>query len=104
MARQLLAKALVVCPASLREMWEREMAEATVSGTVLSQEELGRDTFDPQPYAVDCTREDAESWCVMAPLPFAVAPDLGGEYLIGQLFSTDRSSLRASILIRANWP
>jgi hypothetical protein len=35
---------------------------------------------DAQPYAIDCTREDAESWCVMAPLPFAVAPDLGGEY------------------------
>ena len=35
---------------------------------------------DPQPYAVDCTREDAESWCVMGPLPFAVASDLGGEY------------------------
>jgi hypothetical protein len=35
---------------------------------------------DPQPYAIDCSREDAESWCVMGPLPFAVAPDLGGEY------------------------
>jgi hypothetical protein len=35
---------------------------------------------DPQPYGVDCTREDAESWCVMAPLAFAVASDLGGEY------------------------
>lgn len=44
-------KALVVCPAALREMWERELAEATISGTVLSQEELGRDTFDPQPFA-----------------------------------------------------
>jgi hypothetical protein len=35
---------------------------------------------DPLPYAIDCTREDAESWCVMGPVPFAVAPDLGGEY------------------------
>ncbi|MBI4888957.1 MAG: TonB-dependent receptor [Acidobacteria bacterium] len=35
---------------------------------------------DPLPYAVDCTREDAESWCVMGPLSFPVAPDLGGEY------------------------
>ena len=35
---------------------------------------------DPQPYAIDCSREDAESWCVMGPLPFAVAPDLGGAY------------------------
>ena len=35
---------------------------------------------DPQPYAVDCTRETAESWCTMGPVPFAVAKDLGGEY------------------------
>lgn len=52
-AYHLRQKALVVCPASLREMWERELGEATISGTVLSQEELGRDTFEPQPYA-DC--------------------------------------------------
>lgn len=49
-AYHLRQKALVVCPASLREMWERELAEATISGTVLSQEELGRDTFDPRPF------------------------------------------------------
>ena len=35
---------------------------------------------DAQPYAVDCTKETAESWCTMGPLPFKVAPDLGGEY------------------------
>ena len=35
---------------------------------------------DPQPYALDCTRETAESWCTMGPVPFAVASDLGGEY------------------------
>jgi len=35
---------------------------------------------DAQPYAVDCTRETAESWCTMGPVPFAVSPDLGGEY------------------------
>ncbi len=52
-AYHLRQKALVVCPASLREMWERELGEATISGTVLSQEELGRDTFDPHPYG-DC--------------------------------------------------
>jgi superfamily II DNA or RNA helicase len=40
-------KALVVCPASLREMWERELAEASIATTVLSQEELGREEFDP---------------------------------------------------------
>jgi hypothetical protein len=35
---------------------------------------------DPQPYAVDCTKETAQSWCTMGTLPFKVAPDLGGEY------------------------
>jgi superfamily II DNA or RNA helicase/HKD family nuclease len=35
-------KALVVCPASLREMWQRELASATIAAQVLSQEELGR--------------------------------------------------------------
>ena len=34
-------KALVICPASLRPMWQRELAEATISATILSQEELG---------------------------------------------------------------
>lgn len=43
-------KALVICPASLREMWERELAEAAISATVLSQEELGREGFDPHPW------------------------------------------------------
>lgn len=44
-------KALVVCPASLREMWERELLDATISANIVSQEELGRDEFDPRPYA-----------------------------------------------------
>ena len=35
---------------------------------------------DAPPYLVDCTKETAESWCTMGPLPFKVAPDLGGEY------------------------
>jgi hypothetical protein len=43
-------KAIVICPASLREMWERELAEAAISATVLSQEELGREEFDPHPW------------------------------------------------------
>ncbi len=49
-AYHLRQKALVVCPASLREMWERELATATISATVLSQEELGREEFDPAPW------------------------------------------------------
>jgi superfamily II DNA or RNA helicase len=44
-------KALVICPASLREMWEAELAGATISASVLSQEELGREEFDPRPWA-----------------------------------------------------
>jgi superfamily II DNA or RNA helicase/HKD family nuclease len=35
-------KALVVCPASLREMWERELAFATIAAKVVTQESLGQ--------------------------------------------------------------
>ncbi|MBN1250076.1 MAG: DEAD/DEAH box helicase, partial [Anaerolineae bacterium] len=43
-------KALVVCPASLREMWRRELREAAISAEIVSQEMLGRDTFENRPY------------------------------------------------------
>jgi superfamily II DNA or RNA helicase len=43
-------KAVVVCPASLREMWQRELASATIAAQVVGMEELGRDTFDALPY------------------------------------------------------
>lgn len=46
-AYHLRQKALVICPASLREMWERELADATIPATVLSQEEIGREEFAP---------------------------------------------------------
>lgn len=49
-AYHLRQKAVVVCPASLRQMWERELFDATISATVISQEELGRDEFDPRPF------------------------------------------------------
>ena len=39
-------KALVICPASLRDMWEAELRDATIPAAVLSQEELGREEFD----------------------------------------------------------
>jgi len=39
-------KALVVCPASLRSMWSKELSLATIASTILSQEELGRQDFD----------------------------------------------------------
>jgi len=44
-------KAVVICPASLREIWEAELADATISASVISQEELGREEFDPRPWA-----------------------------------------------------
>jgi len=50
-AYHLRQKALIVCPASLRDMWLRELNDATLSGTVLSQEELGRETFDPRQWS-----------------------------------------------------
>jgi hypothetical protein len=37
----MLQKAVVVCPASLRDIWEAELREATVPAGVLSHEELG---------------------------------------------------------------
>ena len=43
-------KAVVVCPASLRPMWDRELKKVTISATILSQEEIGRGEFDPTPY------------------------------------------------------
>ncbi len=43
-------KAVVVCPASLREMWTKELASATIAAQVVGMEELGRDTFDAAPY------------------------------------------------------
>ena len=44
-------KAIVICPASLREIWQAELADATISASVISQEELGREEFDPRPWA-----------------------------------------------------
>jgi superfamily II DNA or RNA helicase len=43
-------KAVVVCPASLREMWRRELHSATIAAQVVGMEELGRAEFDPSPY------------------------------------------------------
>ena len=43
-------KAVVICPAGLRPMWETELATAAIAATVLSQEELGREEFDPSPW------------------------------------------------------
>jgi superfamily II DNA or RNA helicase len=43
-------KAIVVCPASLRDMWTRELSSATIAAQIVGMEELGRDTFDALPY------------------------------------------------------
>lgn len=40
-------KALVICPASLREMWKKELRESTIPGDVISQESMGIEQFDP---------------------------------------------------------
>lgn len=44
-------KAIVVCPASLREMWQRELTSATIAAQIVGMEELGRDTFDLSPFS-----------------------------------------------------
>lgn len=38
-------KALVICPASLRDMWDAELKKATIAATILSQEEIGQADF-----------------------------------------------------------
>lgn len=43
-------KAVVVCPASLREMWQRELSSATIAAQIVGMEELGRETFDASPH------------------------------------------------------
>ena len=45
-AYHLRQKALVICPASLREMWTNELRDATIAGAIVSQEELGQAAFD----------------------------------------------------------
>lgn len=42
-------KALVICPASLRDMWKRELGQAAIHSDYISQEELGRETFEIEP-------------------------------------------------------
>lgn len=43
-------KAIVVCSASLREMWQRELASATIAAEIVGMEEMGREGFDPKRY------------------------------------------------------
>lgn len=50
-AYHLRQKALVVCPASLKKMWEAELREAAIAAQVLTQEQLGQRDFDVSPFA-----------------------------------------------------
>lgn len=50
-------KAVVVCPASLRPMWRRELSSATIAAQVVGMEELGRDGFDTAPYKLESYRK-----------------------------------------------
>jgi hypothetical protein len=47
---QVYMKALVVCPASLRSMWKRELNDATIPFRIVSQEMLGQKHFRPEEY------------------------------------------------------
>ncbi len=44
-------KALVLCPASLRDMWRDELQEAAIPAQIVSQELLGQDDFLTRPKA-----------------------------------------------------
>ena len=46
-------KALVICPAGLRDMWKKELGQAAIHVNYVSQEELGRDTFKIESHT-DC--------------------------------------------------
>ncbi len=47
-AYHLRYKALVICPAALRKMWEHELFEAGITARIITQETLGREEFDPR--------------------------------------------------------
>ncbi len=44
-------KALVICPASLKRLWEEELRSASISAYVVTQERLGQDDLDIRDYA-----------------------------------------------------
>ncbi|GAA5528203.1 helicase-related protein [Herpetosiphon gulosus] len=44
-------RALIICPAQLQTMWEREIEEARIPARIISMERLGLADFDPRVYA-----------------------------------------------------
>jgi len=42
--------ALVICPASLRDMWQTRLHQTKIQATILGQETLGREEFDAEPF------------------------------------------------------
>lgn len=44
-------QALVICPAALRPMWQRELQASNLPAQVLTQESLGQASFDYRPYS-----------------------------------------------------
>jgi superfamily II DNA or RNA helicase len=50
-AYHLRYKAIVICPAALRKMWETELQSATIAAKVITQESLGGQNFEATDYA-----------------------------------------------------
>ena len=46
-AYHLRQKALVICPASLRQMWTSELQDVTIAANIISQERMGQADFEP---------------------------------------------------------
>ncbi|GCE49834.1 phospholipase D-like protein [Thermosporothrix hazakensis] len=49
-AYHLRYKAVIICPASLKKMWDEETRSAGIAVHILTQEMLGREEYDIQPY------------------------------------------------------
>lgn len=94
-------KVLVVAPAALRDMWTRELHSATVAAQILSQEELGREEFDPGPFRdVDVVLVD-ESHNFRNP---AAQRYLNLEEILGGNGGRGRDGLRKKVILLSATP